>query len=124
MGLWHVDDDILDCVACVVTQATNDNLLQEINIEEIKEATMQMGGLKAPSPDGYQGVFYHKYWDIIHNEIRGIMDDFFVNNRSPASLNNTILVLIPKIPNPEGVSHFRPISLCNFSFKIVLWQID
>ncbi|CAL8151679.1 unnamed protein product [Prunus armeniaca] len=41
------NDDILNCV---VTQATNDNLLQEINVEEIKEAIMQMGGLKAPGP--------------------------------------------------------------------------
>lgn len=40
------NDDIIDCV---VTQATNDNLLQEISVEEIKKIIMQMGGLKAPS---------------------------------------------------------------------------
>ncbi|CAB4271876.1 unnamed protein product [Prunus armeniaca] len=88
-------------------------------MEEIKEAAMQMGGLKAPGPDGYQGIFFHKYWDTIYDEVRGITEDFFLNNWSFGALNITNLVLIPKIPNPERVSHFRPISICKFSFKIV-----
>ncbi|VVA40057.1 PREDICTED: reverse mRNAase, partial [Prunus dulcis] len=78
----------------------------------IKEAAMQMGGLKAPGPDRYQGIFFHKYWDTIYDEVRGITEDFFLkNHQSLGALNITNLVLIPKIPNPEGVSHFCPISL-------------
>ncbi|KAI5335700.1 hypothetical protein L3X38_025834 [Prunus dulcis] len=114
-----INGDILDCVDSVISQTTNDNLLQAITMEEIKEAAMQMRGLKAPSPDGYQGIFFHKYWDTIYDEVRGITEDFFLNNQSLGALNITNLVLIPEIPNPEGVSHFRPISLCNLSFKIV-----
>jgi hypothetical protein len=37
----------------------------------------------------------------------------------PAGWNETVVVLIPKVENPEEVSQFRPISLCNVVYKII-----
>ncbi|KAM1042495.1 hypothetical protein PS2_033667 [Malus domestica] len=37
----------------------------------------------------------------------------------PDTLNATHVVLIPKVPNPEMVSQFRLISLCNYSYKVL-----
>lgn len=86
---------------------------------EVKEAVFQMGGMKAPGPDGFQGMFYQTYWDTIFAEVQGTMKDFFEGAVSPISLNSTHLVLIPKVPCPETVSQFRPIGLCNYSYKIL-----
>lgn len=34
-------------------------------------------------------------------------------------MNKTFLVLIPKLKNASNFNHFRPISLCNFYYKVV-----
>ena len=44
---------------------------------------------------------------------------YFLNFASlPANLNHTFITLIPKVKNPEFVSEFWPISLCNVLYKI------
>jgi hypothetical protein len=43
---------------------------------------------------------------------------FFQSGRLLGSINFTNIVLIPKVKNPEFMSQFRPISLCNVLYKI------
>ncbi|KAF7112657.1 hypothetical protein RHSIM_RhsimUnG0205200 [Rhododendron simsii] len=78
-----------------------------------------MGSLKALGPDGFPGVFFQKYWDQVKDSVCSMVKDFFEGSANIEKLNKTNVVLIPKIPHPETVSQFRPISLCNFGYKII-----
>lgn len=50
------------------------------------------------------------------NEIIGEMMN---RTQNPMRINVTHLALISKVQNPESVSQFRPISLCNYSYKVL-----
>lgn len=54
------------------------------------------------------------------NEIvNGAATEFIKTGEILEELNRTNIVLIPKVPNLEDVSQFHPISLCNYSYKIL-----
>lgn len=47
------------------------------------------------------------------------VQSFFQGWGLPQGATSSILYLIPKVKNPSSYAEFRPISLCNFSYKIV-----
>lgn len=48
---------ILDCIQLQVTADMNSSLIAPVSTEEVKDAILQMGGLKALDHDGFQGIF-------------------------------------------------------------------
>ncbi|KAL4332119.1 hypothetical protein GQ457_07G022500 [Hibiscus cannabinus] len=110
---------ISECIPMSIFEEMNRGLSKDVSIEEIKEAVFNMGALKAPGPDGYPGIFYQSFWDIIQEDVVNLVFEFFRNGSMPKDINKTNIVLIPKIKNPTKTTHFRPISLCNYSYKVI-----
>ena len=63
--------------------------------------------------------FYQNLWHIIGDSVVLAVLDFLNNGNMLSDINNTNIVLIPKVQNPESLSEFRPISLCNVIHKII-----
>lgn len=56
---------------------------------------------------------------MVNSKVIGPIQDFFNIGTLLKSMNHTFFVLIPKVDNPFQVTQFRPIRLCNASYKII-----
>ncbi|KAK6145492.1 hypothetical protein DH2020_022312 [Rehmannia glutinosa] len=93
-------------------------LTQPFTADEVARALKHMHPFKSPGPDGMSPVFFQKFWRVVKNDVTNIVLKFPNHSIFSSSHNYTHIVLIPKVKNPDLVSHFRPISLCNVIYKI------
>ena len=102
----------------VVTERMNSTLTEDFQEWEVEAALKQMAPLKAPGPDGMLPLFYQNFWDLVRDDITSSVLTYLNSGSLPSPLNHTFVTLIPKVKNPERVTEFRPISLCNVLYKI------
>ena len=74
---------------------------------------------KAPGLDGFSFHFYRVCWSIIKSDLFRILKSFQKKAKVGGYTNSTFLTLIAKELNPSSFDRFRPISLCNASYKIL-----
>jgi hypothetical protein len=110
---------VVENVRNTVTPVLNSALLQNFIEKEVHEALFQMHQTKAPGSDGMNALFFQKFWHIIGHDISNAVLDFLHSGQMLKSINFTHISLIPKITNPDRMSQFRPISLCNVLYKII-----
>lgn len=87
--------------------------------DEIKLAIFQMFPTKAPGPDSFPALFYQQFWEVIKGKTLACCLEILNGQKSVKGLNHTNIALIPKVKHPLTAAEFRPISLCNVSYKII-----
>ena len=102
-----------------VTNEMNEDLLRMVTEEEVRTAIFDMGSHRTPGPDGFSAIFYQRFWEDTKTEIMQEVISFFNGEGLDSEHNHTNLCLIPKIYPPTGMAEFRPIALCNVSYKII-----
>ncbi|CAM8877429.1 unnamed protein product [Rhodiola kirilowii] len=97
----------------------NDKLKAPFTEGEVKRALFQMHPTKAPGLDGFSALFCQNNWAIVGNDVTREVLEVLNNGRLDVRLNETLIVLIPKVKVAERVEDLRPISLCNVVMKII-----
>jgi hypothetical protein len=95
----------------------NELLCKEFTPKEVKDTLEIIGDLKAPGWDGMPSIFYKKYWDIVGTHVIEEVLHVFNGGPMPEGWNDTCVVLIPKVKDPENMKDLRPINLCNVVYK-------
>ena len=78
-----------------------------------------MAPSKALGPDGMPHLFYQTFWQLINPEVSEAVLSCLNFGTLLKFINHTFITLISKVSNPEYVSEFRPINLCNVIYKII-----
>ncbi|XP_074266637.1 uncharacterized protein LOC141589915 [Silene latifolia] len=112
-------EELLSGVKDRVTVAMNKSFKAEYREVEVFEALQQMHPLKAPGSDGMNALFYQTYWHIVGPSVTRLVLRILNGSESPAIINSTHIVLIPKKKAPDKFTDYRPISLCNVLYKLV-----
>ena len=100
-----------------------DVLNKPFTAKKMKTIAFQIRPLKTLGINGKLGIFYHRYWNIV-GDFTTVFTLSCLNSRYLLKeLNKTLIALIPKMNNPNRVSHYRPKSLCNVAYKIISKQL-
>lgn len=110
---------IRSVVPSLVSDDDNASLVRCPTFDEIKTTVFSMDGSSAPGPDGFSGIFYQTFWDLIQLDVCAAVHSFFISGFVTPGMNSSFMVLIPKVEKAIAIEQFRLIVLSNFSFKIV-----
>lgn len=109
-----IHDDVLDCIEHRVTDAMNDILYEKKSEKEVLYALFQIGPLKASGPDGFQRRFYQRNWVCLKLEIIIAVLIFFDTVHMPPEVNDTFILLSPKVDHPVDLKDFFPYQFMQF----------
>lgn len=87
---------------------------------EIKEALFQIRPLKYPGPDGYLAKFFQHMCNSIGPDIIASVQDLLRSRASLKKLIKLLFYISLKKRNPQKVNDFRPVSLSNVIYEIIM----
>lgn len=103
----------------MLTEHDLDCIDSDFNQDETDMVIKTLPNNHAPGPDGFNGFFIKKCWNIMKGDFTKLMLDFCNLHTDISSINSSVIALIPKKENPEKVDDYRPISLLNYSLKCI-----
>jgi hypothetical protein len=76
---------------------------------------------KAPGLDGFTARFLQSCWDIIRSDIMCTFNALWrLDTRDLHSVNEDMMVLLPKAPEANAIKDYHPISLIHVMGKLVM----
>ncbi|KAJ9558242.1 hypothetical protein OSB04_012856 [Centaurea solstitialis] len=110
---------VIEVMAPMISETDNARLVAPFTIDEFQRALFEMNPDKSPGPDGYNPGFYQHFWSLVGSDVFHTCCGWLSEATLPSVVNQTNIVLIPKVDYPRSMRDLRPISLCNVLYRIL-----
>jgi len=109
----------MEKILSLITEAQNKALEEKTKHKDILKEMLEKELDKASGPDGFTAIFYQKCWVVIKGDLWRMVNCMNWKGKVKGATNSSFMSLIPKEKYPSTFNSFRPISLCNVSYKII-----
>lgn len=109
----------MDEYPIMFNEEENVELFKEVKEEELNQVIKSMKGDKSLGPDGWTVEFFAHFIDIFQEDLLQIVEESRKKGYIHPHLNSTYISFIPKKSEAETFTDYRPISLCNLTYKII-----
>ncbi|KAJ1518795.1 hypothetical protein ONE63_011592 [Megalurothrips usitatus] len=112
---------LLDGVVCspVMTGEDSDAMLGPVTKEDVLAVLKDSPRGRSPGQDGLTVEFYTEAWDVVGDDLTGMINAVIKRRRVGDSHREGVIVLVPKVSKPVRVGDLRPVTLVNVDGKLV-----
>jgi len=110
---------VIKQVSCFFSDEETNELGKQITLHEVEKTVEIMPKDKSLDPYGWTHELFHHFFDIMGSDLLVVVEESRLTSRVSGSLNATSVALILKESKPISFNDFRPIALCNFSYKVI-----
>ncbi|XP_059068451.1 uncharacterized protein LOC131858970 [Cryptomeria japonica] len=66
---------IIEVIPPCIMEDHNKRLMEMVSLEEVKKVVFSLGADKSPRSDGFPALFFQKFWDILAEDIHGVVEE-------------------------------------------------
>lgn len=77
-GFLPDEYDVVSCIPHMISQSENHLMDEVLSREETKRVGFSLNGDNLGGPDGFSGIFYHYWWDIMGGDVERMVRTFYV----------------------------------------------
>lgn len=114
-----INEATLNFIRRMISCEQNTQITSIPYLNNLKSVFFSMNPDTAAGLDGMNCYFFQKDWHIFIYDLMGVFQAFFRGQMILKYFYNSCIVLLHKLSNSKKLSKFKPISLSNFTSKII-----
>ena len=91
-----------------------------VSKEDIRMVVFTIRSLKAPMSNYIHVIFFQSQWEIVREFVCKFIEDIFENLDLVEWVNQTLLMLVPKLERPINLKQFIPLVYVRLCIRLLL----